>query len=70
MYKLTAAFSNGRTATRTSKTLFPFAWYAENQWNRSTGFASSQEAAQKATRAAFSGCPKPTYTETVSTNVQ
>lgn len=69
-FNLTATFANGRTITRNSKTAFPFAWYSENKWNRSSGFSSSELAAQRAARTAFSGTEsKPRYIDVVPTTI-
>ena len=70
MNKLTATFANGKTITRNSKTAFAFAWYAENIWNRASGFASSADNAKKAAGSAFcSAAPKPHIIEVVQVSI-
>lgn len=67
--KITATFSNGETISRNSKTPFGFAWYAENIYQSATGFASNADAARRAARSAFNGCPPAHTIEVVETQV-
>lgn len=45
-----ATFSNGTTITRNTKKAYGFAWIASNDWNTSTGFASSRKSAESAAK--------------------
>jgi hypothetical protein len=69
MNKLTATFANGRTITRNSKKVFPYAWRSEDKWNVAYGFASSETNAQKAARTAFCDNAKILHSEVVATVV-
>jgi len=69
MNKITATFSNGKTISRNSKKAFAFAWYSENIYQANTGFAATADAARRAARSAFNGCPPAHTIEVVETQV-
>lgn len=68
-HQVTATFSNGKTISRDSTKAFAYAYFAQNIYQSFTGFASSEEAAKRAARSAFSGCPAPHTIEIVNTSI-
>jgi hypothetical protein len=59
--QITATFSTGKTIQRTTTKTYTHAYWAENIYQGTTGFASSEEKARKAAASAFRGCP-PAHT--------